>query len=80
MAANDFAQAVKLNVNYAPAYLWRGMDSGERGVYGEALIDLAHALKLQPGNKIATEGYAKYSKLKESHESSASKIVLNGSK
>ncbi len=68
LADNDFERAIQRDSNCVQAYLWRGIDSGEQGVYGQALVDIAHAMKLQPGNKLAIEYYEKYARLKSSHE------------
>ncbi len=53
----DFEKAAALDVKNknADIYLYRGMSNAERGQFGDALQDIARALKLEPNNAIAKQ-------------------------
>jgi len=47
-AAKEFARAIELNPNYAPARQWYGMYLFEAGRFDEALTELTYAQQLDP--------------------------------
>ncbi len=49
-AMADFDQAIKLDPNYAPAYLNRAYGDAVQGRYDDAMADYALAIKLDPQN------------------------------
>jgi tetratricopeptide (TPR) repeat protein len=63
----DFQKASGLDVKNknADICLYRGMSNAERGEYGDALQDIARALKLDPNNAIAKQQSAEILKRKQ---------------